>query len=585
MEELARAAAGVGREGGEDTAARRQRARQPERGRPGRGGALHDDLGPRSSPLYTPLDRPEPGRGGGLLPRAPRLPGRVPFHPRAVHAPCTGPGSGPCASSPASARPRRPTAATSSCWSTARRASPSLSISRRSWATTPTTRARLGEVGKCGVAISSLADMETLFDGHPARPGLRLHDHQRARPSSCSASTWRRPRSRACRPRRLRGTVQNDILKEYQAQHAWVYPPEPALRLIVDMFEWCAEHAPKYNPISISGYHIREAGATAGAGAGVHAPQRLRVRGAGARARAGRRRLRAAALLLLGRPQRLLRGDRQVPRRPPDLGAPLRENYGAKNPESWRLRTHAQTAGRDAHRPAAGEQHRARRLPGDGGGARRHPVAAHQLHGRDARAAHGEGGAHRAAHAADPRLRDRRARTPSIRWPARTSWRRSPTGWRRRRRRSSRRSTGSAGWCRVSRPATSSARSPARAVRQQREIERGDRVVVGVNAFTEEGEDSEIQLLKIGDEAERAAAGAPGRAARARATTRRWSAALAALQEAARQGENVVPAMLESVRAYARSSRSATPWRRFLARSGSRSSSDGTVTEACFIRG
>jgi methylmalonyl-CoA mutase, N-terminal domain len=57
--------------------------------------------------------------------------------------------------------------------------------------------------------------------------------------------------------------VQNDILKEYQAQHAWVYPPEPALRLIIDMFEWCAEHAPKYNPISISGYHIREAGATA----------------------------------------------------------------------------------------------------------------------------------------------------------------------------------------------------------------------------------------------------------------------------------------------------------------------------------
>ena len=61
----------------------------------------------------------------------------------------------------------------------------------------------------------------------------------------------------------LRGTIQNDILKEYMAQHAWVYPIEPALRLIVDCFEWSAEHVPQWNTISISGYHIREAGATA----------------------------------------------------------------------------------------------------------------------------------------------------------------------------------------------------------------------------------------------------------------------------------------------------------------------------------
>src|SRR5205807_9978090 len=63
--------------------------------------------------------------------------------------------------------------------------------------------------------------------------------------------------------RKLRGTIQNDILKEYMAQHAWVYPIEPALRLIVDCFEWSAEHVPQWNTISISGYHIREAGATA----------------------------------------------------------------------------------------------------------------------------------------------------------------------------------------------------------------------------------------------------------------------------------------------------------------------------------
>ena len=62
---------------------------------------------------------------------------------------------------------------------------------------------------------------------------------------------------------KLRGTIQNDILKEYMAQHAWVFPIEPALRLIVDCFEWSAEHVPQWNTISISGYHIREAGATA----------------------------------------------------------------------------------------------------------------------------------------------------------------------------------------------------------------------------------------------------------------------------------------------------------------------------------
>jgi methylmalonyl-CoA mutase N-terminal domain/subunit len=62
---------------------------------------------------------------------------------------------------------------------------------------------------------------------------------------------------------KIMGTVQNDILKEYMAQHAWVYPIEPALRLIVDLFQWGAQHAPKWNTVSISGYHIREAGATA----------------------------------------------------------------------------------------------------------------------------------------------------------------------------------------------------------------------------------------------------------------------------------------------------------------------------------
>jgi len=119
-----------------------------------------------------------------------------------------------------------------------------------------------GEVGKCGVAISSLADMEALFDGIPLGdvstsmtingPAIILWCFYIAAAEKQGVSADK-----------LRGTVQNDILKEYMAQHAWCFPIEPALRLIVDMFDWGSTHAPQWNTISISGYHIREAGATA----------------------------------------------------------------------------------------------------------------------------------------------------------------------------------------------------------------------------------------------------------------------------------------------------------------------------------
>jgi methylmalonyl-CoA mutase N-terminal domain/subunit len=119
-----------------------------------------------------------------------------------------------------------------------------------------------GEVGKTGVAISSLADMETLFDGIPMdRVSTSMTINGPAVILFCfyvAAAEKQGVASTA-----LRGTVQNDILKEYMAQHAWCYPIEPALRLIVDLFAWGADHAPLWNTISISGYHIREAGATA----------------------------------------------------------------------------------------------------------------------------------------------------------------------------------------------------------------------------------------------------------------------------------------------------------------------------------
>ena len=119
-----------------------------------------------------------------------------------------------------------------------------------------------GEVGKCGVAISSLADMETLFEGIPldqVSTSMTINGPAIILWAFYIAAAEKQ----GVPPEKLRGTIQNDILKEYMAQHAWCFPIEPALRLIVDCFEWGAKHAPLWNTISISGYHIREAGATA----------------------------------------------------------------------------------------------------------------------------------------------------------------------------------------------------------------------------------------------------------------------------------------------------------------------------------
>ncbi|HLQ00268.1 MAG TPA: methylmalonyl-CoA mutase family protein [Candidatus Limnocylindria bacterium] len=119
-----------------------------------------------------------------------------------------------------------------------------------------------GEVGKCGVAISSLADMEVLFDQIP------LADVTTSMTiNSPAAVIWAMYLAVAEKQgadwKKISGTIQNDILKEYIAQKEYIYPPEPSMRLVIDTFEFCTKHTPKFNAISISGYHIREAGSTA----------------------------------------------------------------------------------------------------------------------------------------------------------------------------------------------------------------------------------------------------------------------------------------------------------------------------------
>src|ERR687891_601772 len=119
-----------------------------------------------------------------------------------------------------------------------------------------------GEVGKCGVAVSSLADMEVLFDGIPLEQ-VTVSQTINAPASVLLAMYLVVADKQGADFNKISGTLQNDILKEYIAQKEWIYPIRPAMKLVVDTFEYCAKNVPKYNPISVSGYHIREAGATA----------------------------------------------------------------------------------------------------------------------------------------------------------------------------------------------------------------------------------------------------------------------------------------------------------------------------------
>jgi len=201
-----------------------------------------------------------------------------------------------------------------------------------------------GEVGKCGVAISSLADMETLFDGIPLDqvstsmtingPAVILYCFYIAAAEKQGVDS-----------RKLRGTIQNDILKEYMAQHAWVYPIEPALRLIVDCFQWSAEHVPQWNTISISGYHIREAGATAAQelaftlADGFTYVERGIARGMNVDTFAPRLSFFWDIHNDFFEEIAKLRAARRI------WARHMKERYGAKDPRSLMMRFHSQTAG------------------------------------------------------------------------------------------------------------------------------------------------------------------------------------------------------------------------------------------------
>ncbi|HET8623933.1 MAG TPA: methylmalonyl-CoA mutase family protein [Gemmatimonadales bacterium] len=403
-----------------------------------------------------------------------------------------------------------------------------------------------GEVGKCGVAISSLADMETLFDGIPLGdvstsmtingPAAILFCFYVAAAERQGVSTDR-----------LRGTIQNDILKEYMAQHAWIYPAEPALKIIVDLFEWAAEHTPKWNTISISGYHIREAGATAA--------QELAFTLANGFCYVEHALARGLAVDRFA-PQlsffwdvhndffeeiAKMRAARRI------WARALREKYGARDPRSWKMRFHCQTAGvtltaaqphnnivRVAYQALAavlgGTQSlhtnaldETLALPTEDSvriALRTQQILAYETGVPNV--ADPLGGSHFVEALTEQLEAEARGLFAEIDAQGGVV-RAIENGWFQRQ----------------------IARSSARL---QADVEQGRRVVVGVNDFLEEGE-APVEILKVGEEAEQIQRQRLA-ALRARRDPALVTERLAGLRAAARTDANVIPAMLDCARAY-----------------------------------
>ena len=407
----------------------------------------------------------------------------------------------------------------------------------------------LGEVGVEGVAIDTLDDMIDLFRGIPldrvttsmtinAPAAILLAFYV------CAAEEQGIP------PEALGGTIQTDILKEYIAQKEWCFPIEPAMRLVTDMVEWCAERMPRWHPISISGYHIREAGSTAQQELaftlkdGFTYVESALERGLDVDAFAPRLSFFFNAHIDFFEEIAKYRAARRI------WAREMRDTYGARREESLRMRFHTQTAGRVADRAAAAGQHRADRDRGAGRGARRHPVAAHQLLRRGAGAAHRGGGEGRASHPAGDRPRDRGHQHRSTRSAAPTSSRRSPNEMERSAYEYFARIDELGGMVEAIKRGFPQREIADASFRYQQEVDSGKRIVVGVNEYRLADEE-ELELHRPDPAVERKQAGRLS-ATRARRDSGAVERALAALKRAAStEGENLMPYFLDAARARA----------------------------------
>ena len=473
--------------------------------------------------LGDPL-RPASGPAAGTTSTAPATSAsRASRRSRAASTrPATAAASGRCACSPASARPRTRTRASAQLLAAGQTGlSIAYDMPTLYGYDTDDPEAE-GEFGTCGVAVSSLADMEVLLGGPAARPRLHLDDDQLAGRADLGDVHRRRREGRRPARRGLEGTTQNDILKEFVAQKEFLFPPEPSMRLVTDTIEFGTRELPRWNTVSISGYHIREAGSTAGPGAGLHDRRRDGLRRGGARARAARRRLRAAPLVLLQQPQRLLRGDRQVPGRPPDL-VQAHDRALRRRERALDLDALPHPDGRRLADPAAAaQQPDPGRDPGARRGARRDAVAPHRRLRRGAGRADRRGRAPRPAPAAGHRRGDRRRQhgRPARRLLVRRGAHRTrPSA---RSGATSTRSTGGAGWSPRSREGYPQREIADAAYRYQREFDAGERRIVGVNAYVDASEVTSVPGARRPARLARAPPGAP-RADAPRARRRRRS--------------------------------------------------------------
>ncbi len=406
----------------------------------------------------------------------------------------------------------------------------------------------LGEVGKVGVAIDSLEDMELLFDRIPldcVSTSMTIN----ATAAILLALYIAVARRRGIPEGSLAGTVQNDILKEYVARGTWIYPPAPSLRLVTDLFGYCAERVPKWNTISISGYHIREAGATA--------PQEIAFTFANAIEY-----VRAAKSAGLD-PDRF--GERlsfffachsdfleevakfRCARR---LWARImKERFGVTNPKAQQCRFHVQTGGvtLTAQQPDnnvvrvalqalaavlggcqslhTNGRDEALALPTEASARlalRTQQIVAHESGVTETVDPLGGSYAVEAATDALEREALRLIDEIEVRGGARQAIERGD----------------------VQRAIQDSA------FRHQRQVEAGERVIVGVNRFQEQDEPPPGDILRI-DPALECAQVERVRALRARREVGAWRASLDALVSRARSGENLVPAIVDAVLAWA----------------------------------
>ena len=201
-----------------------------------------------------------------------------------------------------------------------------------------------GEVGKCGVAVSSLADMEVLFDGidpETITTSMTINSPANAIWAMYLAMAQRRGADLA----KVGGTLQNDILKEFIAQKEYIFPPAPSVKLVIDTFEWGPRNTPRFNFVSVSGYHIREAGSTAvqelafTLADGIHYVRKAVERGLNVDEFAPRISFFFNLHNDFFEEIAKFRAARRI------WARQMREVFGAKDPRSWMLRTHAQTAG------------------------------------------------------------------------------------------------------------------------------------------------------------------------------------------------------------------------------------------------